>query len=129
MAGYCDTRELGIVESDETFFLESFKGLREMPRPPRKRGGVGKARVTGPDQIPVMVIRDSEGHTADFQLAKLNARHVREALTPLIHRESVLCTDGAAVYAAFARTRHYAPGGAGQDSVPCSSERFPHPER
>lgn len=51
-----------------------------------------------------MVVRDREGHTADFQLARLDARHVREALTPLIHRESVLCTDGAAVYAAFVRT-------------------------
>jgi len=52
-----------------------------------------------------MVVRDREGHTADFKLAKLDARHVREALTPLVHRESVLCTDGAAVYAAFARIR------------------------
>lgn len=45
----------------------------------------------------------TEGHTADFKLERLDARHVREALLPLIDRESVLCTDGAAVYAAFAR--------------------------
>jgi transposase-like protein len=104
VARHRDTREIGIVEADETFFLESFKGQRHLPRPPRKRGGVGVTRGTGPDQIPVMVVRDREGHTADFQLAKLDARHVQDVLMPLIDRESVLCTDGAAVYAAFARS-------------------------
>ncbi|MDP3709450.1 MAG: IS1595 family transposase [Polaromonas sp.] len=102
VAGHRDTRESGIVEADETFFLESFKGQRRLPRPARKRGGVGATRGTGKDQIPVMVVRDREGHTADFQLDKLDAAHVRDALLPLIDRESVLCTDGAAVYAAFA---------------------------
>lgn len=102
VAAHSDTRESGIVEADETFFLESFKGQRQLPRPARHRGGVGVTRGTGPDQIPVMVVRDRAGHTADFQLAKLDAVHVRQALLPLIERESVLCTDGAAVYAAFA---------------------------
>lgn len=97
------THESGVVEADETFFLESFKGQRQLPRPARQRGGVGATRGTGKDQIPVMVVRDREGHTADFQLAKLDARHVREALQPLLDREAVLCTDGAAVYSAFAR--------------------------
>lgn len=103
VAEHSDRRETGIIEADETFFLESFKGQRRLPRPSRKRGGVGTTRGTGPDQIPVMVVRDRAGHTADFQLKKLDARHVREALQPLVDRESVLCTDGAGVYAAFAR--------------------------
>ena len=30
--------ETGIVEADETYFLESFKGQRHLPRLPRKRG-------------------------------------------------------------------------------------------
>jgi transposase-like protein len=46
------THETGIVEVDETFFLESFKGQRRLPRPPRKRGGVSVTRGTGKDQIP-----------------------------------------------------------------------------
>ncbi len=53
-----------------------------------------------------MVVRNREGQTADFQLDKLDAAHVQAALSPLIDREAVLCTDGAAVYAAFARSRH-----------------------
>lgn len=95
--------ERGVVEVDETFFLESFKGQRPLMRPSRQRGGVSATRGTGKDQIPVMVVRDREGHTADFKLAKLDAVHVRAALLPLVDVEAVLCTDGAAVYSAFAR--------------------------
>ena len=46
----------GIVEADETFILESFKGRwSDLPRAARKRGG--KARHPGPyqDNIPVLV--------------------------------------------------------------------------
>lgn len=50
-----------------------------------------------------MVVRDCEGHTTDFQLEKLDAVNVNAALRPLLDKESVLCTDGAAVYTAFAR--------------------------
>lgn len=50
-----------------------------------------------------MVVRDRDGHTADFKLDKLDAAHVCAALQPLVDAEAVLCTDGAAVYAAFAR--------------------------
>ncbi|MEH6389714.1 MAG: IS1595 family transposase [Pseudomonas profundi] len=102
-ADHNDTRETGIVEVDETFFLESFKGQRDIPRPPRKRGGVGKTPGTGPDQIPVLVVRDREGHTADFHLEKLDCAHVSAVLESLVDRPAVLCSDGASVYAIFAR--------------------------
>lgn len=50
-----------------------------------------------------MVVRDRVEHAADFQLEKLDAAHVSAALGPPVGKASVLCTDGAAVYAAFAR--------------------------
>lgn len=43
-------------EFDETFFLESFKGQRGMPRPPRHCGGKGLTRGSEPDYIAVMVV-------------------------------------------------------------------------
>lgn len=56
MASHQATQEEGIVEVGEAFFLESFKGQRGLPRPPRHRGGKGRTRGTGPDHnIPVMV--------------------------------------------------------------------------
>jgi hypothetical protein len=88
-----DARESGIGEADETFFRESLKGQRELPRPPRKRCGVGKTSDAGPDQIPVLVVRHRAGNTADFQLKKLDAAHLGTALMPLVDKKSMLCTD------------------------------------
>lgn len=95
--------EEGIVEADETFFLESFKGQRGLPRPARKRGGVGRTRGYSPDHIPVLVVRDRHQETADFILEKIDAEHIEQALKPLVDPDSVLCTDGASVYTAFAQ--------------------------
>jgi hypothetical protein len=49
----------GIVEGDETFVLESFKGKRSgMPRKSRKRDGKSAKRGLSAEQIPVLVARD-----------------------------------------------------------------------
>jgi transposase-like protein len=102
-SGHRAHHEHGIVEADETFFLESFKGHRNLPRPARHRGGVGRTRGTGQDHIPVLVTRDRGGATADFILSKLDAVHVSAVLKPLVDADAILCTDGAAVYTAFAQ--------------------------
>lgn len=91
--------ERGIVEADETFFLESFKGQCRLPKPARKRAGVG----TQWEHVVVLVVRDRSGKTADFRLDKLDAHHVAAVLCPLIDQDTILCTDGARIYQAFAR--------------------------
>jgi transposase-like protein len=51
----------GIIEADETFILESFKGRRsDLPRPARKRGGTATKRGLSAAQIPVLVARDRD---------------------------------------------------------------------
>ncbi len=105
MANHQATREEGIVEVDETFFLESFKGQRGLPRPARHRGGKGRTRGTGRDYIPVMVVQDRAGHQADFQLERLDAQTVKAVLQPFIAPDAVLCSDGAGVYASFSQAR------------------------
>ena len=102
-AGHRAEHEAGIVEADETFFLESFKGQRNLSRPARHRGGVAGKRGLSAEQIPVLVVRDRSGQTADFKLEKLDAAHVIAALQPLLDQEAILCSDSAGVYAAFAR--------------------------
>jgi transposase-like protein len=92
--------ESGIVEADETFFLESYKGQRKLHRPARKRAGVGAAW----EHIAVLVVRDRSGQTADFRVDKLDAAHIAAVLQPLVDKDAVLCTDGASVYKAVART-------------------------
>ena len=45
----------GLVEADETFILESFKGRRTgLPRKPRRRGGKASKRGLSAEQIPVI---------------------------------------------------------------------------
>jgi hypothetical protein len=51
----------GIVEGDETFILESFKGKRSgMARKCRKRGDKSAKRGLSTEQIPVIVARDRQ---------------------------------------------------------------------
>ena len=92
--------ESGIVEADETFFLESHKGQRKLHRPARKRGGVGAAW----EHITVLVVRDRSGQTADFRIDQIDTAHIAAVLQPLVDKDAVLCTDGANVYKAVART-------------------------
>jgi hypothetical protein len=71
----------GIVEADETFILESFKGRwSDLPR--KARNGVGTARQAGPyqDNIPVLVARDRKGATFDAVLPKVDGASVGEGI-------------------------------------------------
>ncbi len=92
-----------IIEVDETFFLELFKGQRRLPRPARHSGGTGQTHGTAPDYIQVMVVQDRAGHHADFQLEQMNAEMAIAVLTPPVSADAVLCSDSAGVYASFSR--------------------------
>jgi transposase-like protein len=94
----------GIVEADETFILESFKGRRSgMTRKARKRGG--KARHPGAfsDNIPVLVARDRSGATTDAVLPEDTAVCITEALSGAMSPANVLVCDGGKPLRAFAR--------------------------
>ena len=98
----------GIVEADETYFLESHKGERYLPRPPRKRGGVAKKRGLSSEQIPVLVVRDRSTATTDAVLPKANTASVTTVLAPVLDADAVLCTDSNAIYHCFAERAHIA---------------------
>jgi transposase-like protein len=94
----------GIVEADETFVLESFKGRRsDLPRTARKRGG--KARHPGlhQDNIPVLVARDRRGATFDAILPRVDSASVASALAGVVSPGNHLVSDGGRAIAAFAR--------------------------
>jgi transposase-like protein len=96
----------GIVEADETFFLESKKGQRNIERKARKRGGKASKRGLSAEQIPVLVVRDRHGETADFILSGVNAEQIKPVLKPLLNQDILLCTDDAIVYKAVAKQEH-----------------------
>ena len=94
----------GIVEADETFILESFKGRRSgLTRKARQRGG--KARHPGvfSDNIPVLVARDRFGATTDAVLPEDTALCITQALASAMSPTNVLVCDGGRPLRAFAR--------------------------
>ena len=94
----------GIVEADETFILESFKGKRRgLPRAPRKRGGKAGKRGLSTEQIPLMVARGRDGATIDGVLPRLDAASIAALLGPVIGKSAELCCDGGTAIKAFAR--------------------------
>jgi len=94
----------GIVEGDETFILESFKGKRSaLPRKPRKRGGKSAKRGLSAEQIAVIVARDRQGATTDAVLPKLNRVSIAAALSGVITPANEFCCDGGTAIVAFAR--------------------------
>lgn len=92
----------GIVEADETYFLESYQGKRHLPRPARKRGGVAAKRGLSAEQIPVLIVRDRSRTTTDAVLPKVTTECMRAVLAPILDPDAVLCSDGAATYRSFA---------------------------
>ncbi len=94
----------GIVEGDETFILESFKGKRSgLPRKSRKRGGKSAKRGLSTEQIPVIVARDRQGATTDAVLPKLNRVSIPAALGDVVTPANEFCCDGGTAIVAFAR--------------------------
>jgi transposase-like protein len=92
----------GVVEVDEIFFLESFKGKRNLPRPPRKRGGKAKKRGLSKEQIPVLIARDRHGSHVDAVLPDRSRKSVSAVLQNRIPKDALMFMDSDAATIAFA---------------------------
>ena len=94
----------GIVEADETFILESFKGRwSDLPRKARRRGGTARHPGLHQDNIPILVARDRNGATFDAILAQVDGASVSLALAGIVTPGNPLIGDGGKAIAAFAR--------------------------
>ena len=94
----------GIVEADETFVLESFKGRRsDLPRKSRKRGGTARHPGLHQDNIPILVARDRNGATFDAILPQVDGASVSLALAGIVTPGNHLIGDGGKAIATFAR--------------------------
>jgi transposase-like protein len=94
----------GIVEADETFILESFKGRwSDLPRKARKRGGTARRPGLHQDNIPILVARDRKGATFDAILAQVDGVSVGLALAGIVTPGNHLIGDGGKAIATFAR--------------------------
>lgn len=94
----------GIVEADETYVLEPFKGRRSgLPRPAHGRGGMAKTRGLSAEQVPVLVARDRTGATTDAVLPGRDRASVTAALGGVVTPDNQLCCDGGKAIISFAR--------------------------
>lgn len=82
------TKLAGIIEADETFVPESFKGSKKMLRESRRRGG------GNPPKVPILLALDRNGAISHQVLKRDTKEELSLALTPLLSPDSVLCTDG-----------------------------------
>lgn len=85
------SRLAGIVEADEVFTPESFKGRRHMPRPARRHGGRGHGHVP---LVPTLIALDRYGRESDAVLLDKSYQQLEPSLLPLLARGSILCSDG-----------------------------------
>ena len=86
----------GIVEADETFILESFKGRwSDLPRKARKRGGKARHPGSYQDNIPVLVARDRKGATFDAVLPQDDNASIAAALTGVVTLKIILSATAA----------------------------------
>jgi len=94
----------GIVEFDETYFLESEKGNHHLGRKPRVGGTKATQRGISKEQTAVLIIRDRNGNTSDAILETSNKDTFSEVLIPLIDKDTLLCSDTKISYTAFAKS-------------------------
>jgi len=93
----------GVVEADEMYVLESFKGARKLPRPARKRGGHAARRGISSEQVCVLVARDRGGRTHDAVTGKgpVTAAQLKRHLAPVLDPDVLLVTDSHGAYRRF----------------------------
>lgn len=97
----------GVIEADEVFFAESFKGTKpsKMPRKSRKRGKQVKRRGLSNEQVCIATAIDRQGNLIMELLCR--GRMKRQQLEKLydgrIGDNSILCTDSHKSYVQFAK--------------------------
>jgi transposase-like protein len=103
----------GIIEADETYFLESLKGKncvkRLGDRKARKRGGVAKKRGISCEQVCVLVATDRNGEIISRVAGK--GRTTNEQIDDVLghHLKNIacLCTDSATNFVAYAKGKGF----------------------
>ena len=99
----------GVVETDETFFLESFKGQRNLTRKARKRGGKANKRGISKEQVCVMTSADHDGnYLADLVCyGRINHKDVTRFFKNRLKPKSILVTDEHKSYVRFAKDNNF----------------------
>ena len=95
----------GITEADETYFLESQKGCRQLHRSPRRRGGKACKAGLSNELVCVLVARDRTGQTLDWVTGhgQMTKAQLGAVLQPVLAADVLLVSDGNPTYRYFAQ--------------------------
>lgn len=94
----------GITESDETFFLHSKKGSKNLSAQARKRGDKATTKGISNEHVAAIVTMDRE-KSVDLKLAcfgRITKGDIEKAIGEKMCEQTVLCTDGHVSYKGFA---------------------------
>jgi len=94
----------GIVEVDDTYFLYSQKGRRNMGRHPRKRGGKSKKRGVSSEQVCVVVARDRSDNTVSeiATFGRPSTEQIDRVLGKSLAKDSIFLSDKHRSFRGFA---------------------------
>lgn len=99
----------GIIEADETFFLESFKGNHKksgfiLPRKPHKRGGEAKTRGISDEYVCVAsaIDRNKNIILEMTNKGRISIKDLKRLYTDHVEEGSIICTDSHRSYPKFA---------------------------
>lgn len=104
-AGVSSAHFNGIVESDETYFLYSQKGKKQLDRPARKRGDTANRDGLNDEHVAVVVTMDRQGNKAMkvIKRGRITTADIQKELQGKISKDSTFCSDGHPSYAGFAK--------------------------
>lgn len=94
----------GIVESDETFFILSYKGQKAgLPRKSKKRGASASKRGLSNEQVCVPCAIDRKGKVISkiSNLGRVQTQGLHRVFDGKIKNKSILCADKASAYVRF----------------------------
>ena len=102
----------GVVEADETYFLELVKGKRgidwlKIGRKSRRRGGVAEKRGISDEQVCVICSLDRIGNILSDATGKSRPKQtdIERFFEGRLVTNSLLCTDEHSSYKAFAKSK------------------------
>ncbi len=113
----------GIVEMDETYFLYSEKGKRNLKgRKARKRGGASQFRGISKEQVCVLIARDRQKLTFSRVIGqgRIVKSRLDKAIGSKLSKSNILCTDAWRAFKTYAKDKgveHYAFKSDGKERV------------
>jgi transposase-like protein len=98
----------GVVEADETYHLQSYKGQKALlaaktARKARRRGGVGATRGISAEHTPILALVNRHGEATDHVLKSGSSADIKAVLPGTLAEDAVLCTDGSSTLKRVAR--------------------------